>query len=429
MSRFMPALKSTPILHSHAFLPSAFRPRNVRKEVEDVSRDAITTMPEWSLSDISINVPLQRKCSCGDQSKTEEECEQCKEKKILQKHSANRTSSPVIPSVVREVLQTPGLPLDSSVRSFMEAGFGVHMKTSPTAFRALRQSGISQPSHPAEVEAEHVASQVLAYPGAASAKKDSGAFSNVRVHVDSKAGKTAEALRAHAYTVGNHIVFAPGKYAPLTPSGKRLLAHELTHVLQQKGSSSAIARFKVTDCDPKENPVETPASVNDAHTLAFKMLQDANAKVNAPPSPAVIQVAANHFKIALPAMTDRDKKNWARAKTALSTMLQADAKATYECEPKQNWWNGGCISGVEAISLFNIHLCPLWWKDHPTTLERAAILVHEWGHKWGKGVNRIFESYRFDKDYASLSTEKRLGLPDAYMAFVYELWTGSPPPF
>ncbi len=428
MREMMPALKSTPVSHSHAFLPSAFRPRNVRKEVEDVSRDAMTTMPAWSLSGISINAPIQRKCSCGGQSKTEEECEQCKEKKVLQKKSANRTGSSVIPSVVNEVLQSPGMPLDSSVRSFMEAGFGAHIKTSPTAFPTLQQSGISQPSDSAEVEAEHVASQVLRYPGAASAKNDRGAFSNVRVHVDSKAGKSAEAIDAHAYTVGNHIVFAPGKYAPLTLPGQRLLAHELTHVLQQQGRSNAISRFKVEDCDA-DNPMETSDSVKKAHAAAIDMLQNAIAAVNAAPTPAVIQAAANHFKITLPATTDKDKKNWARAKTALSTMTRADTDATYECEPKQNWWNGACTSGTDAVSIFNIHLCPLWWKNYATPLDRGAILLHEWGHKWGKGVNRVFETYRYEKKYQTMSAEKRLALPDSYMAFAYELKTGSPPTY
>jgi hypothetical protein len=46
-------------------------------------------------------------------------------------------------------------------------------------------------------------------------------------------------VNAHAYTVDNHIVFAPGRFAPGTPEGRRLLAHELTHVAQQTGPRSA----------------------------------------------------------------------------------------------------------------------------------------------------------------------------------------------
>jgi Domain of unknown function (DUF4157) len=387
-------------------------------------------VPEWSLSGMSIEAPLQRKCSCDGSSHGEGECEECKAKSALQRMSTNAGTSSVTPLLLGKILSSPGQPLDRDTRAFMETGFLANLTTTTTASPTLRRSGMSEPSDPAEVEADRISSRVIEHSAVPSKKENDGPFSNVRIHINSEAGRSAQAVSAHAYTVGNHIVFAPGKYSPQTLSGKRLLAHELTHVVQQqKRRSNTISRFKVTDCDPKD-PVETPTSVSDAHKLAVKMLQAANTAVNGgPPTPAIIAAAAKHFKITLPANTNTDKKNWARARFALSTMLQADSNATYECEPKQNWWNGGCISGVEAISLFNIHLCPLWWKDHPTTLERASILVHEWGHKWGKGVNRISESYRFDKDYAALSAEKRLGLPDAYMAFVFELWTGSPPSF
>jgi hypothetical protein len=60
-------------------------------------------------------------------------------------------------------------------------------------------------------------------------------FSQVRVYTDDRASQSAKALSAHAYTVGNNIVFAAGKYAPGSAEGNRLLAHELTHVVQQTG--------------------------------------------------------------------------------------------------------------------------------------------------------------------------------------------------
>jgi hypothetical protein len=54
-------------------------------------------------------------------------------------------------------------------------------------------------------------------------------FANVRIHTGELAGASAEAVAAHAYTVGRHIVFAPGRFAPDSVAGKQLLAHELTH--------------------------------------------------------------------------------------------------------------------------------------------------------------------------------------------------------
>jgi len=58
-------------------------------------------------------------------------------------------------------------------------------------------------------------------------------FSRVRVHTDARAAQAAAAVGALAYTTGNHIVFAAGQYAPHTRAGRWLLAHELTHVVQQ----------------------------------------------------------------------------------------------------------------------------------------------------------------------------------------------------
>jgi outer membrane lipoprotein SlyB len=64
-------------------------------------------------------------------------------------------------------------------------------------------------------------------------------FSRVRVHTDDRAASTATALHARAYTVENDVVFAPGAYAPGTRDGARLLAHELTHVVQQSNGGGA----------------------------------------------------------------------------------------------------------------------------------------------------------------------------------------------
>jgi len=59
-------------------------------------------------------------------------------------------------------------------------------------------------------------------------------FSQVRVHTDASAGKSAQAIHARAYTVGPHVVFAPNQYAPATARGRELLAHELAHTVQQR---------------------------------------------------------------------------------------------------------------------------------------------------------------------------------------------------
>jgi hypothetical protein len=58
-------------------------------------------------------------------------------------------------------------------------------------------------------------------------------FSNVRVHTNKAAGESARSINAHAYTFGSNVVFAPGKYNPHSIDGRSLLAHELSHTIQQ----------------------------------------------------------------------------------------------------------------------------------------------------------------------------------------------------
>ena len=60
-------------------------------------------------------------------------------------------------------------------------------------------------------------------------------FSQVRIHTDQAATDTAHAIHARAFTFGDHIAFGASEYHPETPAGKRLLAHELAHVVQQSG--------------------------------------------------------------------------------------------------------------------------------------------------------------------------------------------------
>src|SRR6185295_5001936 len=64
-------------------------------------------------------------------------------------------------------------------------------------------------------------------------------FGDVRVHADLDAAGAAEALHAHAYAYGSHLVFGPGQYAPATTTGRSLLAHELAHVVQQRRGGAA----------------------------------------------------------------------------------------------------------------------------------------------------------------------------------------------
>ena len=143
---------------------------------------------------------IQRQCSCYGT------CDKCKKKQLsLKRVSASAHESSEVPSSVDTVLRSSGEPLDAATQSFMEARFGYD-------------------------------------------------FGQVRVHTDRAAAQSAHEVSALAYTVGNHIAFAGGQYAPGSAGGNRLLAHELAHVVQQGGASNVIQRAG----DPAAIPVGFP---------------------------------------------------------------------------------------------------------------------------------------------------------------------------
>jgi outer membrane protein OmpA-like peptidoglycan-associated protein len=86
-------------------------------------------------------------------------------------------------------------------------------------------------------------------------------FGRVRVHADERAAESARAVRALAYTVGSHIVFGGGAYAPSTSEGRNLLAHELAHVVQQRSASGSAGTLEVQDAaDVQEREASTAAA-------------------------------------------------------------------------------------------------------------------------------------------------------------------------
>jgi Domain of unknown function (DUF4157) len=137
---------------------------------------------------------VQRQCSCGGtcascQGKTIEGSE---ETRVVQRQTTtasageNPTGGDIVPT------DSAGQPLDSGTREFMENRFGSD-------------------------------------------------FADVRVHTDERAAASAEALQAEAYTSGRDIYFAAGKYAPESEDGQHLIAHELTHTVQQASVATSMA--------------------------------------------------------------------------------------------------------------------------------------------------------------------------------------------
>jgi len=91
-------------------------------------------------------------------------------------------------------------------------------------------------------------------------------FSQVRVHTDSQAAETAQAVNARAYTMGRDVVFGTGQYAPETNAGKGLLAHELTHLVQRglDSSSNKIQRVVENDITRMSITKDWAINLNDA---------------------------------------------------------------------------------------------------------------------------------------------------------------------
>jgi hypothetical protein len=188
---------------------------------------------------------LQRKCACGTHTTAGDKCEECKNKQgILQRKSFDNSEHEEVPPIVQEVLNSPGQPLDASTRAFFESRFAHNFSRVPVSSTSHQLSHssltIGAPKDVYEQEANRIADSIMLKEKSetlSANEKQGGKFDlgQVRVHTDGRAAESAHAVNALAYTLGNNIVFGEGQFAPETHWGRRLIAHELTHVAQQSG--------------------------------------------------------------------------------------------------------------------------------------------------------------------------------------------------
>lgn len=204
---------------------------------------------------------LQRQCACGTHTIGGSECESCRKEKAsikLQRAAINSQPFYEVPSSVHEALRTPGQPLDAATRAFFEPRFGYDLSRAATSISRTSQSAliVGSANDPLEREADEFAGNALRTPSSQltpSTQETRADLSRIRIHTDALAAESSRAVNALAYTVGNHIVFGTGSYAPTTVAGKRLLAHELAHTIQQGGPSAVVQRA----CDPTKPPLDT----------------------------------------------------------------------------------------------------------------------------------------------------------------------------
>lgn len=147
---------------------------------------------------------------------------------------------PSVPSIVNDVLSSEGQPLDDSTQVFFSRRFAHDFSGIPVRASApVTPITVSSPRDRREDEADRIAHSVLAQQPADSEPVDLRA---VRIHTDARAAEAARAVNARAYTVGRDVVFGAGQYQPGSSEGRRLLAHELAHVLQSDGNNAQVQR-------------------------------------------------------------------------------------------------------------------------------------------------------------------------------------------
>jgi hypothetical protein len=107
------------------------------------------------------------------------------------------------------------------------------------------------------------------------------------VHTDARASESARSVQAYAYTVGTDVVFQSGKYEPESDSGKRMLAHELTHVVQQR--SGPVAGTPAPGGIQISHPSDRFEQAAESSADRVMSSASAQAPTSAGPAPASVQ--------------------------------------------------------------------------------------------------------------------------------------------
>ena len=195
---------------------------------------AHTAKPQANSNSAHAGLLLQRKCACGSAtSSLTGNCAECSSNKRLQAKLAIGASNDPLEQeadrIADQVLAGPA-PLVSSGAPPRIQRFAAQPTGSVNTAPASVERVLTSPGRPLEPALEQDMGQRFGHD-----------FSRVRVHAGAAAEQSAREVNAHAYTVGQDIVFGAGRFAPGTLEGRRLIAHELTHVVQRSGSDGVRA--------------------------------------------------------------------------------------------------------------------------------------------------------------------------------------------
>ena len=223
-------------------------------------------------------------------------------------------------------------------------------------------------------------------------------FGGVRIHADRRAAELARSVSARAYTLGRDIVFAMGEYAPGTVQGKRLLAHELAHVVQQRPGIQRQATSSppppppaFSGCSPSARRVVS-ASVG----LARRYILAAMGALENPPAPNTpyAEALATHFLNP----TDQQRRRIRRLYDRIirSTGLSGQ---NFTCAP-----DPGCQTTLRPQAFWRpsddlIHICPRFFGQRGDSTCTAIILIHELAHDFGVDLSGTHVSNRGSAHY------------------------------
>jgi hypothetical protein len=369
---------------------------------------------------------LQRACACGQHTGSGGECEECKKKHqgMLRRTAVNNSSaiSPARKIQTKLAINKPGdaheQEADRIADQVMSApAHGLNHHILPRIQRLVGQSNAQIDTAPTSVD------QALASPGQQMEptlqqdmeRRFGYDFSQVRVHCGTLAEQSARDINAHAYTVGNNIVFGAGRYTPNNAKGKQLIAHELTHVVQQASGICHNFIQRRSGCsDPQDNIIDAD------HARARSMLSiaiDTVKKYNGTTPTKVFNALSKHFGGA----TSNGFSIWLNTKLrvlwSLSWMAGYECyeggifERTWACGPQDLATTFWCVPGVD------IRLCPLYFAEK-RPIERSTTLIHEWFHKYGCNLDLGYES---ESEYSKSGTLRQSLNADSFANFVRDV--------
>jgi hypothetical protein len=266
-------------------------------------------------------------------------------------------------------------------------------------------------------------------------------FGSVRVHADEEAGQLARAVRADAFNVGRDVYFAPGRFSPASAEGRRLLAHELAHVVQSGGAGPTLRRQESTTVEVVEptgptacTTTEHGPAIRSGFDMAVRWLNTAVRDLNihlqnltglhpglgmSPDfavtmptrAPAALQ---RHFR-----STAFDTATHVRDRLdQIRTDLSNRADLQVECHESRS---GDCHAAGAAVIGQRVVLCPSYFDAGDRW--RASTLVHEFAHALTGGPHINDRAYQSDRAYPLLSTAEALRNAESYALLAEELGT------